>query len=355
MICRTRSKRRCLSVAAALVACLGCDDRGTEVRSYSVPKEQLAVVPVDHGPQPSLVLPSGTMQWDLPAGWTNAANTNPMRFATLNAGTGDEQVEVAITQLGGAAGGIAANINRWRGQVGLPPASDEQLAADMQRIESPDAPGVLIDLIGPTDESPRMLAAIFPTETHTWFVKTMGPRPVLERHRSAFVDLCETVRFSGGLTQPTTTPPPAPSPSPGGAAPAWGELPVGWTADPAPKAMSVASLTVSDGMDEASLTITPLGGDQDLLANVNRWRRQVGLGPLADLSEAEPVPVEVAGEPGRLVDIGGSEVRTLGVVSTRGPTTWFYKLTGPDRLVAGQRDAFETFVRSIRFKGDTNE
>ena len=51
------------------------------------------------------------------------------------------------------------------------------------------------------------------------------------------------------------------------------------------------------------------------------------------------------------MDIAGSDRRTLGVVATQGPVTWFYKLSGPDPLVEGQRPAFEAFVRSIRFEG----
>ena len=97
------------------------------------------------------------------------------------------------------------------------------------------------------------------------------------------------------------------------------------------------------------LTITPLGGAQSMLDNVNRWRRQLGLGPLASMADEPPLEIDVGGMPGELVDIGNSGRRTLAVVSVRGGTTWFYKLSGPDPLVASQRAAFETFIRSIRF------
>jgi hypothetical protein len=116
--------------------------------------------------------------------------------------------------------------------------------------------------------------------------------------------------------------------------------------------MSVASFTVSGGGQEAALTITPLGGNQDPLANINRWRRQVGLPPLTDLGDDPPQPIDVAGVSGSLVDIGGPEGRTLAVIAPRGGMTWFYKLSGPDPLVKSQRDAFEAFVRSVRFDAE---
>ena len=65
--------------------------------------------------------------------------------------------------------------------------------------------------------------------------------------------------------------------------------------------------------------------------------------------------IEVAGEQGHFVDLAGSANHILGVIVPRGDTTWFYKLSGPDRLVAGQRAAFEAFVGSIRFEGDPSE
>ena len=113
--------------------------------------------------------------------------------------------------------------------------------------------------------------------------------------------------------------------------------------------MSVASFTIAAGGHQASLTITPLGGTQDLLGNINRWRRQVGLGPLASLDEQASSAVEVAGQPGQLVDIVGAEKRILGAISSHSGQTWFYKLAGPVSLVGDQEAAFESFIRSIRF------
>jgi hypothetical protein len=119
--------------------------------------------------------------------------------------------------------------------------------------------------------------------------------------------------------------------------------------------MSVASITLAGGGQEASLTITPLGGRQDFLANVNRWRGQLGLEPRPDADSVGAETIEVAGAPARLVDIVGVDGHMLGVISTRGDATWFYKLTGPDPLVADHRDAFVAFMQSIRFTGGGDE
>ncbi|MBT8484237.1 MAG: hypothetical protein HKO59_12425, partial [Phycisphaerales bacterium] len=180
---------------AALLAVGGCDDPNAQVRSYSVPKETPppapAVAPVGA---------TGDMAWSLPAGWRAVENTNTMRFATLQAGTAAETIEVAISRLGGTAGGVPANVNRWRGQIGLPAASTEDIAHAAIPIETPHATGLVVDLVGPdpADEEAvamRMFAAIFPVARETWFIKTTGPAPVLETHRDGFLRLCESVRF----------------------------------------------------------------------------------------------------------------------------------------------------------------
>ncbi len=153
---------------------------------------------------------------------------------------------------------------------------------------------------------------------------------------------------------PPSAPPPVARSADAGTAPVWDTLPEGWTADAQPRPMSVASLTIVGGGQEASLTITPLGGSQDQAGNINRWRGQVGLPPAADPA-AEVMPFEVAGLPGSLVDLTGADRHILGVISRRGDQTWFFKLSGPDPLVADQRAAFEAFVRSIRFNEPPTE
>lgn len=331
---KVTSLRTVVYAACAAALWAGCDSELDQVRSYEVKKQTRANTA------------RGVMQWDLPPGWRVEPNRSAMRFATLSAGSGDNAIEVSITKLAGAAGGVGPNINRWRTQLGLEPISDADAAASATEIKARGAAGWLVDLSGPADEQEdwepkRMLAAIFPGKDSSWFIKTTATASTIEAHRSAFVALCESVRF--GATPRAAT----------GAqkreVPKWGDLPDGWRLDAQPKPMSVASLSVSNGSQQASLTITPLGGPQDLLDNINRWRRQVGLGPLSGLDEQPPTPIEVARQPGHLVDAAGAEKHILGVISTRGGMTWFYKLTGPDPLVAEQKAAFESFIRSIEF------
>lgn len=60
-------------------------------------------------------------------------------------------------------------------------------------------------------------------------------------------------------------------------------VPVGWTEDPAPRQMRLATYTASDPSGPHEVAVTRFGGRVGGdLANVTRWRRQMGLGPVAE-------------------------------------------------------------------------
>ncbi len=170
----------------------------------------------------------------------------------------------------------------------------------------------------------------------------------------------------------SAAPPPAAAPSPGpaaaadaamrntavdtatGPALAW-TAPEGWQAGPE-RPMRKATLLVpgAEGAAGGELAVTAFPGDVGgNLANVNRWRQQLGLPPIGeaelgaalqhiDVGSLHVDVVELAG-PG-----GASAQRVLGAIVPYAGATWFFKLTGPDALVARERERFLGFVRSIR-------
>ena len=134
-------------------------------------------------------------------------------------------------------------------------------------------------------------------------------------------------------------------------------LPAGWE-EVAPAEMRVASFRVKGAEGkQADVSIVPLSGMAGgALANVNRWRDQLGLaaiteGALSKIAE----PVEIGGRPAKLFEQAGKlpassePARILGAIQDRDGTTWFFKMTGDDQLVAGQKPAFIGFLKSLSF------
>lgn len=113
-------------------------------------------------------------------------------------------------------------------------------------------------------------------------------------------------------------------------------------------------------MKTADITISSFPGDVGgTLANVNRWRRQVGLGPLSEnVLEDFVKPVEITGKEGWQVDFTGpSNDEATGegnrVIVTTLPMeeeTWFFKILGPESAVEDEHEAYREFIDSIEFK-----
>ena len=138
-------------------------------------------------------------------------------------------------------------------------------------------------------------------------------------------------------------------------------LPAGWHEAPL-GAMRVGSFSVpGNGGKTADVSIVPLGGQGgNDLDNVNRWRGQVGLGPVsADELTKLAQPVVAAGQPAQLYELAGEnpgsgeKSRMLAVIQRREDTSWFFKMTGDDNLVAQQKPAFVEFLKSLSFPAES--
>ena len=135
------------------------------------------------------------------------------------------------------------------------------------------------------------------------------------------------------------------------------QTPDGWNAV-SPGQIRVASFNIKDqDGKQADVSVIPLpgmaGGDAP---NVNRWRGQVGLGSLTQEElKQTALPVTVAGKPADLYDLAGTNTasgepsRILGTIQHRDGTAWFYKMTGDDKLVAGHKEKFIAFLKSVEY------
>ena len=123
--------------------------------------------------------------------------------------------------------------------------------------------------------------------------------------------------------------------------------PTGWI----PKAVSSmrkGSYAINGPEGAGDLSITAFPGDVGgTLANVNRWRGQLQLPPVPDLTDAVQ-HLDANGLQMLVFEGASNGTRMLGVIVPRPGETWFFKLTGPDALVARERPAFLDFLRSVR-------
>jgi len=140
--------------------------------------------------------------WSVPAGWRTAAE-RPMRVVTLLPGD-DPDTECYVTVLAGAAGGARSNIDRWCGQMGAPPLTDEAFAALPRRpMLGVDAVQVEIaghfsGMQGSSVADALLLGAVLTLPDRSVFVKLVGPRRLVEPLRADFLAFCDSLELAPG-------------------------------------------------------------------------------------------------------------------------------------------------------------
>ena len=121
-------------------------------------------------------------------------------------------------------------------------------------------------------------------------------------------------------------------------------------------AMRRGSFTPKNAAGEADCSIFLFpAATNPLLANINRWRGQIGLAPTTEAQlPTETTVIENSGLKFTTVDLvsqpadGTAPVRMLGAILYRGNEAWFFKLTGPDAVVAAEKTPFLDFLRTVR-------
>ena len=147
-------------------------------------------------PAPSMPSPTGPRElaWDLPKGWSEARGSG-MRYATLKPGVAG--LEVSVVVLSGAAGGELGNVNRWRGQVGLPPMDEAARARARESVRAKVGEVSLYDFVSGGELQQRMLAGLLLAGDQTWFFKLTGGAAAVGAAKPDFVKLLTSLRTTG--------------------------------------------------------------------------------------------------------------------------------------------------------------
>ena len=193
----------------------------------------------------------------------------------------------------------------------------------------------------------------------TWFFKMSGDLATVGDAKPDFMAFLNSVRFSGQNDPASTTmaSPPTATPTAGttdDSSPKW-SVPANWV-ETAPGAMLFKSFSITDPTGAtAAVTVSFFpGAVGGVLANVNRWRGQMGLAPVAEEQLGRVTSdIETAGGKATLVDLEGADAkageRLVAFIAPHGDNTWFYKLLGDKAVVAKEKDSFVNFVKTVQY------
>ena len=203
---------------------------------------------------------------------------------------------------------------------------------------------------------------VIPTSTRQWFVKMTGPAEEFTSVQPLLEKIKGSLKFDDYSVEMVTF-----------------DLAEGWVKT-REKGFIHSSITHPDL--KSKLTISSASGS--LLSNINRWRRQLGMGPLSAPMLAQLVQMKyitmtnINGYFGIVVPVlrekGASSVNqpahppvkrpepeTPEVSGSKGirvafgladNQTWYIKMTGSSNTLILQKKNFESFVSSFKFGGD---
>ena len=195
------NQRLVLSLLAA-TAVVGSSCRKQEVASYRVPKEAVPATapaaPATGGnagmADTAVATASGNaLTWTAPAHWSVKPGSAMRKGSFAIKGEGGE-ADVSITAFPGDVGGDLANLNRWRGQLQLPPVGQAEFDAATQHLDHNGLHMTVADIVGTGANAQQILGAMIPHAGATWFVKILGPSALVAKEKAAFLAFLATVK-----------------------------------------------------------------------------------------------------------------------------------------------------------------
>jgi hypothetical protein len=139
-------------------------------------------------------------QWTVPADWQQG-NPSSMRRATfLVKGADGQSAEIAVSVFPGDVGGLMANINRWRGQIGLGPVAPDEIAGITSDLNVNGTKATVVDFKADAappgkTQPPRMVVVTVPNAGNSWFFKMTGDAPLVGAQKDSFLQFVKSVKF----------------------------------------------------------------------------------------------------------------------------------------------------------------
>jgi len=127
--------------------------------------------------------------WSVPAGWQpmTPGQMQAAKFAVPEIDGAKADVTVSIFP--SDTGGLAANIKRWRGQMGMPEVDDGTATQAAQPLEGGPAGAQLVEL---KSDARSLLGAIVPRDGRWFFYKLVGDTPAVTAQRDTFVQFVKS-------------------------------------------------------------------------------------------------------------------------------------------------------------------
>lgn len=134
---------------------------------------------------------AGDIQYTVPDGWEDLPPSG-IRKANLRVSDDFGSAELTVLVFPGDVGGRLANINRWRGQIGLDTATPEDLSAFTEAYTISQHRGLYVRLEGGMQS---ILGGLLPFHGSTWFFKLQGSSQTVMDNEAAMKAFLDSVQL----------------------------------------------------------------------------------------------------------------------------------------------------------------
>jgi len=168
----------------------GCSREQTQ--TYQVPKEAPAPTAIQAPVQQAMAQPAGKgFGIQLPEGWTKKPGSGMRIVSYAIEGT---TIDFYLISL--AMGDVPSNVNRWRGQVGLPPATPEAIDAEVKTFQADGHDLKYIEIYN-EEGGWGVIAAIIDLEPQYWYFTAKGSVEELKANAADIRAFLESIQFEG--------------------------------------------------------------------------------------------------------------------------------------------------------------
>ena len=105
-------------------------------------------------------------------------------------------VEVSISYFEGSAGGVEANVNRWRGQLGLEELSLEEIDLLGKSLLSKIGYYKIYKIINPENDDLGFLCSVIPAKNQTIFIKLKTYPEIIDNLEKEFIEFSSSFNYN---------------------------------------------------------------------------------------------------------------------------------------------------------------
>ena len=170
-----------------LIFFMACDNQNY-VKSYKVYKN----ISVNKSDQ--INDSNEEFDWVKPESWIEFEGSS-MRLASFHVPYSYGLGELSLFVLDGDGGGLIANVNRWRGQIGLPTQTLIEINASSDNKENDLGQYQIFKIINRVDFNQAFMCAVMPIGNRTIFVKLNIEKIGINEADDDFLDFCQSFKF----------------------------------------------------------------------------------------------------------------------------------------------------------------